>query len=450
MPAPTRWSVRAGEDVLTANGGADTLFGGPGNDTLTGGDGNDNVAGEAGDDRMIWNPGDDTDRNEGGPEVDTTEVNGEAAPETFTATANGTRVRLDRLDPAPFNLDLGTVENLVLRGNGENDMFSATGNLATLIAITVDGGDGDDTLLGSNGADQLFGGAGVDFVDGQQGNDFSELGADDDMFQWDPGDGSDVIEGADGVDTLLFNGSNGAEDFDVAANGERVRFFRNLGNIAMDTNDLESIHVNALGNTDRVVVNDTFGTDLTDIVANLSSTLGGSQGDGVADNVIVNGSLGNDVSVAAGSGSEMQVAATSTNLTVLGAEPTLDRLTVAALDGDDVVDASGIAAGSMLLSLDGGVGHDILIGGEGDDTIGGGEGDDVLIGGPGFDTLDGGPGEDTLIEGEVVVDGLVAGNEWLAAHTERVDGKTVLHAHRRSVVLPVANIGPETPPDQGS
>ena len=78
--------------------GADLLFGGDGNDTLTGGDGDDQVFGEAGNDRMIWNPGDDTDLIEGGDGTDTVEVNGGNGAEVFTVTANGTRVRFDRVD----------------------------------------------------------------------------------------------------------------------------------------------------------------------------------------------------------------------------------------------------------------------------------------------------------------------------------------------------------------
>ncbi len=175
---------------------------------------------------MIWNPGDDTDLFEGGAGTDTAEVNGGGGDEDFTVTANGTRVRFDRLDPAPFAIDIGTTENLVVNMNGGDDSFSATGNLSPLIKITVDGGAGNDTILGSNGIDLLLGGDGNDFIDGQQGNDTGRLGAGDDVFQWDPGDGSDVVEGQDGTDTMLFNGSGGAESFEASANGERVRFTR--------------------------------------------------------------------------------------------------------------------------------------------------------------------------------------------------------------------------------
>jgi len=278
-----------GNDILLGKGGFDYLFGGDDNDTLTGGDADDQVLGEGGNDRLIWNPGDDTDLNEGGDGIDTVEVNGGNGAEVFTTTANGTRVRFDRLDPAPFSIDIGTCEKLVLNANGGNDSFSATGNLATLIQITVDGGPGDDTLLGSNGADVLFGGDNNDFIDGQQGNDTVFMGAGNDTFQWDPGDGSDTIEGQAGTDTLLFNGSPGAEIFEASANGARVRFTRNLGTITMDLDDVETIDLNTLGNTDTVIVNDLSGTDVTTVNVDLAGTLGGTAGDALADTIIVNG-----------------------------------------------------------------------------------------------------------------------------------------------------------------
>src|SRR4051812_4557275 len=151
---------QSGNDTLLGKGGFDLLFGGAGNDKLTGGDGDDQMFGEAGNDRMIWNPGDDSDLMEGGAGTDTAEVNGGNGTETFSITANGTRVRFDRLDPAPFSIDIGTTEYLTLRANGGNDKISAVGNLAALIKLTLDGGNGNDPILGGNGADKLLGGDG--------------------------------------------------------------------------------------------------------------------------------------------------------------------------------------------------------------------------------------------------------------------------------------------------
>src|SRR5690349_18262380 len=174
---------QAGNDTLLGKGGNDLLFGGAGNDTLTGGDGDDQMFGEDGDDRMIWNPGDDTDLMEGGDGTDTAEVNGGNGAETFTISANGTRVRFDRVTPAPFTLDIGTTESLVLNASGGDDTISTSGNLAALISLTIDGGTGNDTILGGNGADTLLGGDGSDFIDGNQGNDVAFLGAGNDTFQ---------------------------------------------------------------------------------------------------------------------------------------------------------------------------------------------------------------------------------------------------------------------------
>jgi Ca2+-binding RTX toxin-like protein len=431
---------QAGNDTLLGKGGTDGLFGGSDNDGLSGGDADDRAFGEAGDDLLIWNPGDDTDLNEGGAGVDTTEVNGGNAAEQFTATANGARVRFDRVTPAPFSIDIGTSENLTLNANGGDDSFSAGGNLAPLIKITVDGGDGKDTISGSNGNDVLLGGTGDDFVDGQQGNDRALLGSEDDVFQWDPGDGSDVVEGQDGFDTMVFNGSNASENFDVSANGQRVRFFRNVANITMDTDGVEKIGLNAFGGVDNLAVHDMTGTALGEIATDLAATPGTGVGDSVSDTVTVDGTAGDDVVVVAGQGSDVQVVGLATSITVSGAEPAIDRLTISASDGSDVVDASGLTAGSMALVIDGGVGDDVLIGGDGDDSITGGEGDDVLIGGPGTDTLNGGPGDDTLIDGEIVSDGLVVGQDWLDAHAHEVGGKTELDVNDKSFTVPAADL----------
>jgi Ca2+-binding RTX toxin-like protein len=431
---------QAGNDTLLGKGGRDLLFGGADNDVLIGGDADDQAFGEAGNDRMVWNPGDDTDLNEGGANTDTVEVNGGNGAEQFTTTANGTRVRFDRVTPAPFSIDIGTSEALTVNANGGDDTFAATGNLAALIAITVDGGAGNDRLLGGNGIDQLLGGPGNDFVDGNQGNDIALLGSENDTFQWDPGDGSDVVEGQDGSDSLIFNGSNINENFDASPNGGRVRFTRNVGSITMDLNDVESLVVNALGGADTFTVNDLSGTDLINITTDLALPAGSGTGDGAADNLIVNATSGDDVVVIAGSGSNLQVVGLAMSLSVIGAEPANDRVTVNTLAGDDVVDASGVAAGSARLTLNGGANDDVLIGGDGDDTILGGDGDDVLIGGPGFDILDGGPGDNVLIDGENVVSGLVAGQAWLDEHATAVDDTTVLEFSDNTVEVPAADL----------
>jgi Ca2+-binding RTX toxin-like protein len=432
---------QTGNDTLLGKGGSDLLFGGTENDVLTGGDAGDQVFGQAGDDRMIWNPGDDTDLDEGADGIDKVEINGGGGAEQFTVTANGARVRFDRVVPAPFAIDIGTSENVVLNANGGDDTFSATGNLAALIKLTVDGGAGSDRLLGSNGNDLLLGGDGNDFVDGNQGNDTGLVGAGDDTFQWDPGDGSDVVEGQDGTDALAFNGSGANERMEASANGNRVLFTRDVGAIVMDMNDVESIDARSFGGADTLRVNDLSGTDVVGVNANLTATGGGD--DGQPDNVVVNATNGDDIASVGVSGINVQVSGLSARVSVSGGIAGSDRLTINALAGDDVIDASTVTAGALLLTLDGGDGDDVVLGGDGDDTLLGGTGDDVLLGGSGNDTIDGGPGSNVVIDSfraNTVTAAAFAGKDWLTAHVRTVDGKTALLVGGEVRTLPAADL----------
>jgi Ca2+-binding RTX toxin-like protein len=303
-------------------------------------------------------------------------------------------VRFDRLDPAPFSLDIGTTENLVVNMNGGDDFFSATGNLAALIKITVDGGAGNDTILGSNGNDLLLGGDGNDFIDGQQGNDVAFLGAGTDTFQWDPGDGNDVVEGQAGFDTMLFNGSSGSEIMTASANGGRVLFARNLGNIVMDLNDVEVIDVNALGGTDTITVNDLSGTDVTEVRIDLGGVLNGTAGDAAADVVIVNGTnASNNINIS-GSGTSVAVTGLSALVSVTNAEGANDTLVINALGGDDQITATTLPAGVIKLTIDAGAGNDTVFGSQGADVILGGDGNDFVFGDNGNDLALMGAGDD--------------------------------------------------------
>ncbi len=388
---------QGGNDILNGKGGNDLLFGGLGNDVLTGGTGDDQVFGQEGDDRMIWNPGDGTDLFEGGAGNDTAEVNGGNGSETFSITANGTRVRFDRLSPAPFSLDIGTTETLVLNANGGDDVITAGNGLASLIQLKIDGGAGNDTITGGDGNDTLIGGDGNDVIDGGRGNDVAQLGNGDDLFTWDPGEGSDVVEGGAGNDTLAFNGANVAENVAISANGSRAKLSRDVGNVTMDLNGVENIQLTARGGADTIAVNDLSKTDVKQVAIDLASTPGSGTGDMAADSVAVSGTAGGDQIVAASNGSSIAVTGLAAQVTISGAEGSMDQLNIAALGGNDTIDASALAAGLINTTLDGGDGNDTIVGSRGADRLLGGAGNDVVTGGMGNDFADLGDGNDQFV-----------------------------------------------------
>src|SRR5215475_5887126 len=393
----------AGNDTLTGGSGGDMLFGQSGNDTLLGKGGNDLLFGGAGNDTLI---GDDSDLMEGGDGNDTAEVNGGNGAETFTITANGSRVRFDRLTPAAFTLDIGTTENLVVNANGGDDIITAGNGLANLIKLTIDGGDGNDTITGGDGDDRLLGGNGNDLIIGGRGSDTALLGAGDDTFVWNPGDGSDTVDGQDGTDTLLFNGANVAETIDISANGGHARFTRDVANVVMDLDNIEQIQFRALGGVDKITVNNLAATDVKQVAIDLGASGGG--GDGAADQVIVNGTNGNDQITIAGSGTSVLVAGLAAQVNITNAEVG-DVLTVSAGGGADTINASGLAANVIGLVIDGGAGNDTIVGSQGADKLLGGDGNDTVIGGRGDDVALLGNGNDTFVwnpgDGSDIVEG---------------------------------------------
>ena len=131
-------------------------------------------------------------------------------------------------------------------------------------------------------------------MNGGRGNDVAFLGDGADTFVWNPGDGSDTVEGENGSDTLLFNGANINEKVTLSANGTRLRFFRDVANITMDVDGVEKVAFNALGGVDTVTVDDLSGTAVTGVAIDLANPPASGTGDGAADDVIVNGTAGDD------------------------------------------------------------------------------------------------------------------------------------------------------------
>jgi Ca2+-binding RTX toxin-like protein len=138
------------------------------------------------------------------------------------------------------------------------------------------------------------------------------------------------------------------------------------------------------------------GTGLALVNLNLANSAG--VGDGQVDTVTVEGTSTDDaITVKGTAGGRVTVGGLFSTVNITGEEPT-DKLTVDALAGDDVVDASGLDANAISFAADGGQGDDVLIGSSGNDTLTGGDGDDVLFGGPGTDQLDGGAGDNFVMQ----------------------------------------------------
>lgn len=272
------------------------------------------------------------------------------------AASDATTLEVDLGDDgsADASFALATFASIELdAGNGDDvvRIDQANGPFTTLKPTRMSGGNGDDTFFGGTGSETYFGGRGDDVVDGNAGADTGFLGHGDDTFIWDPGDGSDTVEGQAGWDTMVFNGSGGAEIFAATADGERVRFTRNLGTIVMDLDDVEAIDLRALGGADSLAVNDATGTDLRLVAVDLAEVIGGATADGAGDTVTVVGTAAVDTIAATLVGSTITVDGLVAMTEVTHADAALDRLVIDSGAGDDDVTLDPALAGRILTTV---------------------------------------------------------------------------------------------------
>ena len=157
---------------VTLDGGAgdDTLFGGTFDDTLMGGDGNDVLAGGGGTNTLIGGAGNDVYILTTGIDTIVEDVNG--GFDTMISSAPGTTQMA------------ANVEQLILTGASTGGVGTSGNDIITArdtnVALTIDGGAGNDVLTGSAGDDRLIGGTGNDVLFGGGGNnvfDFTQAGS---------------------------------------------------------------------------------------------------------------------------------------------------------------------------------------------------------------------------------------------------------------------------------
>lgn len=254
------------------------------------------------------------------------------------AVLGPTFVRLENAEAA---------DRLTVDGRGGDDILSAS---TDAVALTLSGGDGTDTVIGGPGDDVLIGGRGFDDVSGGKGNDAAALGADGDRFNWRPGDGSDDVDGGPGLDSLSFFGTNDAEAFGLQPDGHGLRFTRDVDAVGLDLQRLEEVDTLAGAGADTFAIGDLSRTGAALVDISVAPGLGVPGGDGQADRITVEGTDGRDELTLVG---KVTVAGTATltglpaTVNVSHAEGALDTLAIDTRAGEDSVDTSGLAPGTI-------------------------------------------------------------------------------------------------------
>ena len=342
--------------------------------------------------------------------ADSVTVNGTSASNQITvAGAGGSASVTGSSAQVTLTGTEGANDSLHISALGGNDTINAAALAAGQIQLTIDGGTGNDTIIGSGGNDILIGGDGNDIVDGNQGSDTAFLGAGNDTFQWDPRAMAATSSKARAVPIRCCSTApTSPEKFDISANGRRTRLARDIGNVVMDLGGMEHIQLNMLGGADTITVNDLTGTDVSQVAIDLSAAPAGSgTGDGAADTVITNGTANNDQINVVTSGTSIVVKGLAAQVTVSGAEAINDLLVVNGGAGNDTINATGLVAGQIKLTLNGGDGDDRITGSAGNDVVNGGHGSDVALLGAGDDVFVWNPGDGSdTVEGQAGVDTL--------------------------------------------
>ena len=286
-----------------------------------------------------------------------------------------------------------------------HDEFNTSDDIA--VPVTVQGGDGDDRLLGaSTQADDLDGGAGNDVVTldapGTAGDDLSG------------GDGRDSIDvSSDDPTTITLDdqpgdGPNGRAD-NIHSDFEVV-----YGGFGPDV---------IIGTADAEELNGRVGSDWIDGGGGNDRLDGGSGGSQPCEADVLIGGGGDDTlgpvnggdSVAGQAGDDILIGADGNTFCTFGANgtDTGPGSTLSGRDGADTVSYAGGIKGAVEVSLDGVandglpgrndlVGTDVehIIGSVLDDVLTGDGRDNFIVAGAGDDIVDGGGGADVLLGGD--------------------------------------------------
>ncbi len=147
-------------------------------------------------------------------------INGE--PVTFDADV--VAVRLDTLGGDDNVIIHAGVAAVWLNTGPGNDVVDVTADANSEQFIVVEGGPGNDSIIGTSGPDALYGGEGDDTLIGLGGNDALYGGPGDDTLAGQSGDdtlegglGSDVLTGGAGTDLAWYSGRT--DDLEIRLDG---------------------------------------------------------------------------------------------------------------------------------------------------------------------------------------------------------------------------------------
>ncbi|MEZ5923828.1 MAG: peroxidase family protein [Hyphomicrobiaceae bacterium] len=306
------------------------------------------------------------------------------------------------------NLSLATNPGSVTldyNGNGGGNTsatfnYTLNGNPQPNPAVSVSR-DTTGTVEGGNGNQILIGDGQTSTFDGGTGNDIILAGGGDDTIVWNANggffggstDGRDYVDGQDGGgDRFIVNGNNSAETFNIYTAAAAMLAGLTISNTATEIVITRNGAIIAeLDNVEEITVN-TF-----DVTANNGGGLTGgtSLGDTIAvfgdftqtslnySTITINGGLGNDTVDIAGLTSDHRIVFQSNG-------------------GDDHI-IGDLRPQDVVLWDDRIIGTnraDRLIGGQGDDVMRGLAGRDVMLGGAGNDKMHGGKGGDVFVGGD--------------------------------------------------
>lgn len=373
-----------GRDQLEADLGADRLHGGRGHDSLDAGADQDTLLGQAGNDTMTGGKGNDT--MTGGEGMDS--LDGGDDLDCVIQAAEFDQILTNSLLTGLGPDVLVGIEQARLSGGATHDRLDASG--FTLGPVTLDGLEGDDTLLGGANDDLLLGGPDSDSLDGGAGMDGTAEVADFDQILTDSFWSGSETDSLVRIEQATLRGGAGDNRLDA------TQF--TAGSVRLEGGAGDDLLLAGAGN-DRL--SGEAGRDT------LTAGPGDDTLDGGLDSDLVIQTVDSDQTLISSDVPSM-VDATATRLTGLGTDVLvgIEQASLSGGAGGYRLDASGFTLGPVT-----------LVGLEGDDSLLGGASDDLLLGGPGSDSLDGGAGIDGTEESGDV-DQILTNSFWIGSETD--------------------------------